>query len=730
MCPRARLVALFALLALFAFLSPVAPPAQAASSPSASVPGGDSLQFTSGGHVLGFQPIGVYVTRGANLLRLEFAGTAGAVPTAVSASGEESAQPLSPVTYSHLWDGITATFQPVPGGLYKSTYLVNPGAEPASIRLRYNVEAEIGSSGSLLLRLTNGQYEESAPVAWQEIDGARVPVKVSFQQPADREIGFDIGQYNSAYPLVIDPTLRWNTFLGSATEYDGGAAIVAGADGYLYVAGDSYAGWGSPIRPFTADYDTFVAKLDSSGNLIWNTFLGGTGQDTAAAIALDSSGNIYVTGSSRASWGQPVNSYADDDAFVAKLDSGGHLLWNTFMGETYSDYANAVATDTQGNVYVGGFSYGKWGTNNPRSYVASQEGWVAKLTGEGALVWNSFLGGTGFDLVTAIAVDSYEGNIFAAGSSDASWGLSPRRGFTPSLRDGFVAKLGSDGHLQWHMFLGGESYDDAQGIALGDSGQIYVTGTSNSTWETNPKRPYSGWADIFVTDLSSSGLLMWNTFLGGPASEYGKAIAFDGNGVYVAGDSDNTWGSPLNPHTTPSGQGDITVAKLSLSGNLQWNTFFGTAEWDYVRGITLGANDIAYITGESPSTWGSPLEPFHGTSYSDAFVAAIGRANSTTALSAHNPNPSFAGQAVTVSFTVAAESSSSYTPTGPVTVSDGVSYCTADLAIGHCNITFPSVGSRTLTASYEGDNEFLSSSGAATHQVNNQRYLYVPFVSR
>lgn len=732
MCPRVRLVALFALFALFVFLSPAAPPAHAALLPQSSVPGGDSIQFTSGGHILGFQPTGVYVTRGAKLLRLEFDGTAGAVPTAASASVIQGAQPLIPVTYPNLWDGITATFQPVPGGLYKATYLVDPGATPASVRLRYNVAAEIAPSGSLILRLPTGEYEESTPVAWQDIDGAHVPVEASFEQYADREIGFRTGQYNPVYPLVIDPTLRWNTFLGSATEYDGGAAIVAGTDGYLYVAGDSYAGWGSPIRPFTADYDTFVAKLDSSGNLIWNTFLGGSGRDRATGIALDTGGNVFVIGDSKASWGLPLAPYHPDDVFVAKLNSDGQLSWNTFLGGQYSDYSASIATDSEGNVYVGGNSYGAWGTVNRRSYTARQEGWVAKLTNGGVYVWNSFLGGTGYDVVSAIAVDSNVGYVFAAGSSDSSWGTAVRREFTPGSKDAFAAKLDTDGYLAWNMFLGSAAYDDAQGIALDGNGTVYVAGTSNGTWEADPQPPYAGYADVFIAYLTYSGILQFNGFLGTSlGGDYAKGIAVDGGGnVYIAADSDNTWGSPLDPFAGSPGVRDIAVAKLNQYRSLEWNTFLGSADIDYARGIALGGNGVIYVTGESPSTWGSPLEPFHGTSYADAFVASIGKLNSTTTLSAHNPNPSLPGQAVTVSFSVASASPSSYVPAGSVTVSDGINYCTAAVDVGHCNITFPSVGTRLLIATYEGDSEFLSGSGAATHQVANQRYLYVPFVSR
>ncbi len=120
---------------------------------------------------------------------------------------------------------------------------------------------------------------ESTPLAWQELEGRRLPVEVNFQvietrSSSDVQVGFRLGEYNPALPLFIDPTLTWNTFLGGyGTDY--GFAIAVDASDNVYVAGESSATWGSPVRAYTSDYDAFVAKLDNSGNLEWNTFLGG-----------------------------------------------------------------------------------------------------------------------------------------------------------------------------------------------------------------------------------------------------------------------------------------------------------------------------------------------------------------------------------------------------------------------------------------------------------------------
>ena len=140
-------------------------------------------------------------------------------------------------------------------------------------------------------------------------------------------------------------------------------AIAVDGSGNVYVSGSSDATWGSPVRAYTSNYDAFAAKLNSSGALTWNTFLGGSGDDNGRAIAVDGSGNVYVGGFSDATWGSPVRPYtSDEDAFAARLDSSGALIWNTFLGGSGFDSGCAIAVDGSGKVYVSGFSDATWGS--------------------------------------------------------------------------------------------------------------------------------------------------------------------------------------------------------------------------------------------------------------------------------------------------------------------------------------------------------------------------------
>ena len=360
----------------------------------------DLLQFTAAGHVLGFQAEGVYVAAGDHMLRVEFAGTQDVKPVANQMpSGDGQAQPLGRVTYADLWPGISLSYEHVAGGIVQSIYRLESGADVGQIRLCYNAPVEIEAGGSLRIGYETGQMRESAPVAWQDINGLRIPVDVTFcllDSPIRNPVvGFSLGQYNPVYPLMIDPTLQWHTFMGSSTSDEGNAIAVDGS-GNVYVAGRSDATWGTPVNTYRGGDDAFAAKLDSSGVRQWHTFMGSSNADWGSAIAVDGSGNVYVAGPSLATWGTPVNAHAGNyDAFVAKLDSSGIRQWHTFMGSSGTDYGYAIAVDGSGNVYVAGTSGATWGSP-VNAHAGSIDAFAAKL------VSDSDGGGGGCFIATAI----------------------------------------------------------------------------------------------------------------------------------------------------------------------------------------------------------------------------------------------------------------------------------------------------------------------------------------
>ena len=203
------------------------------------------------------------------------------------------------------------------------------------------------------------------------------------------------------------------------------------------------------MRPFTT-YDAFVAKLGSNGSLLWNTFLGGSERDRGYGIDVDSSGRILVTGYSESSWGVPIRAYTEGtdqwtqaDAFVARLDSDGVLLWNTFLGGNRLDRGYAAHVSQEGNLYVAGTSDVSWDVSTPETYESAL---LARLDLDGNLVWHHFFGGPYDDFAYGLASDN-DGNVVVSGYSDNTWG-SP---ILPSAGDTsvFIAKFSPIASSSW-----------------------------------------------------------------------------------------------------------------------------------------------------------------------------------------------------------------------------------------------------------------------------------------
>jgi hypothetical protein len=597
---------------LFGLLLALSLPPAIVSTPVGSAKAENLLQFASGGHALGFSADGVYAAAGDHALHVAFAGANAVQPQADSPGSQEES--LGRVVYANLWDGITLAYASDGGSIYTSTFRLAPGADPSAIRLSYNVTPVVNSDGSLGIVFATGALTETAPIAWQVIGGERQPVDAHFRVNG-REVAFTLGAYDPRYALTIDPALVWHTFLGGSAD-DRGESIAVDKNGNLYVTGHSSATWGSPIRAFAGGFDAFVAKLNPSGGLVWNTFLGQGTFTFGYGIDVDGAMNVYVAGYSDSTWGSPVRAHSGgNDAFAAKLNSSGVLIWNAFLGSSTEDRGMDIDVDGSGNTYVVGFSSATWGTPAKEFSGGWSDAFVAKLYSSGALAWHAFLGGGDQDTASGVVVDS-SGNVYVAGDGYSTWG-TPVRAFS-GYEDAFAAKLNSSGTLLWNTFLGGSNHTTGGRIALRGN-YVYETGWTDTTWGS-PVRPFAGVEDVFAAKLDiSSGALAWNTFLGGSSSDRGGGIYTDrGGNVYVTGDSESSWGSPLDAFAGTGG--NAFAAKLSWAGALINNTFLGIGD--------DAGNDIAfdqtgtYVTGLSGGTWGSPVRAYGGGD-SDAFVARI-----------------------------------------------------------------------------------------------------------
>ncbi len=380
--------------------------------------------------------------------------------------------------------------------------------------------------------------------------------------------------------------------------------------------------------------------------LTYSTYLGGSSDDVGYAIAVDSVGNAYVTGSTAstnfptASPIQPASG-GGTDAFITKLNtSGSTLAYSTYLGGNSDDFGYAIAVDSAGNAYVTGYTFStNFPTANPiqpANALGGFDAFVTKINASGsALVYSTYLGGNGNDIGHGIAVDA-AGNTYVTGETDMTTfpTVNPIQGCSGPLA--FVTKINASGSaLVYSTCLGGGSgVSRGFAIAVDSAGNAYVTGhTSSTNFPTvNPIQPVFGGAlDAFVTKINAGGsALVYSTYLGGITTDDGRGIAVDAAGnAYVTGFTRSTNFPTMNPiqAANAGGTADAFVTKLNAAGSaLVYSTYLGGNGQDIGYGIAVDSSRSVYVTGNTASTNFPTMNPFQAANAGgiEAFVARLG----------------------------------------------------------------------------------------------------------
>ncbi len=607
------------------------------------------------------------------------------------------------VAYREVYPGVDMAFYGIQKQL-EFDFVVAPGASVEPIRLGISGAKRISTdqSGNLILASSAGNVLLHKPVAYQEKDGARHPVDARFVPQGKNQVAFKLGNYDRSRELVIDPSVTYATYLGGLAE-DDGYGIAIDSTGNAYVTGQTKSTNfpGATAANYAGGFDVFVAKISADGStLMYSTYIGGSGDDSGNAIAVDSSGNVFVAGGTSSTTNFPTTAGAAQtvfgggsiDAFVFELAaSGSSLTYSTYLGGNADDVAIglALAKDNSGSVFVVGstISTNFPGTStsliqNALSGSGFSNGFVTKLTSSGSAIdYSTYLGGPG-DFASAVAVDS-SNNAYVTGSTQNSTfpvtsGVFQKTCGTAAncnggLYDAFVSVIKADASgFVYSTFLGGATSDQGLGIAVDGSGNAYVTGltTSNGTFPTTSgaiQTTYGGGSqDAFVSAIKSDGsALIYSTYLGGTQGDGAAAIAVDGSGnAYVTGQTGSAAGFPIANATqgTLKGGNDAFVSEINVTGTqLLFSTYLGgSLNEDSTSGLanvspigaiavdSAGAN--VYVTGNTgsadfPATTGA-LQTTSGGGAFDAFVAKYSQSGTTAsftiangALSATSGNP-------------------------------------------------------------------------------------------
>jgi hypothetical protein len=584
------------------------------------------------------------------------------------------------VHYKDVYPGIDLVYYGNPSQL-EYDFEIAAGANPKQIQFEVKGadSVSVDSTGDLVLQTKQGALHVKSPVLYQTYNNMKLPVSGGFSLKSSTRVGFTLTGYDPTKPLVIDPVLLYSTYLGGLAD-DQAVGIAVDSEGSAYVTG-----WTQSTNfPLASQGTTpsgtnaFIAKLDVSGSsLLYADFIGGSSDDYAQAMTLDSDNNAYVTGYTCSGDFPLVNAFQSSmngcyDGFISKVSAdGSSLLYSTYLGGSSQTVPYAIALNSSNEMYVAGYTYS---TDFPllnafQTTVAPNGGsnyglygFVTHLTADGsALVFSTYLGGStnliqncGYpcwgqpvSVIQGIAVD-LSGNAYVAGYTNtydfptSGGAYMPLQNSPNYLQIGFVSEFGASGSLLYSTFFGSTNYpSSAVGIAVDSSGSAYITGTGYSDGTFPVTTPnlcdpvMFGWSCSygFVTKFNPTGTgLAYSTFL--PVNNYAspQSITLDAqDNAYVLSSVNNGPMATLNPIEGFTNQNDLLITEIDPTGSIQmFSTYLGGSGNDYPGGIAVDASGSIYVAGYTNSSdfpvAAAALQNTLGGN-SDAFVAKIGTAN-------------------------------------------------------------------------------------------------------
>src|SRR5215469_16442766 len=497
------------------------------------------------------------------------------------------------VRYHAVYPGVDLLYYGNQGRV-EYDFVVAAGSDPRAIKLTFEQTShganqwvgataplKIDQSGDLLVSPNGSEVRLHKPTAYQLTTdhgtsvGARQLVDARYVLRSDGQVGIRLAPYDRTKAVIIDPVLTYSTRLGGSSG-SLNSAIAADNGGNVYVTGTT-AAFDFPVvnqipgacqGTCSTSFETvFVTKINAAGTaLVYSSLIGGSNLDEGFGIAVDGSGNAYLSGSTSSSDFPQVNPIPGacvgtcgtgaGDAFVTKVNAAGDaLVYSSLLGGSNNDSAFAVAVDASGDAYVTGPTdsvdfpqvnpipgacLGTCGTN-----PFPQNAFVTKINAAGnAIVYSSYLAGSGFTEAFGIAADG-AGNAYVSGVTQSAdfprvnqiTGICSGTCGTGSS-DGFVTKISAQGtSVAYSSVFGGSGFDIGFGVAVDGSGNAYLTGTTESSdfpqinpiKKACPKGCGSGLVgDAFVIKINNGGSsAAYSSLLGGDQDDEGTGIAVD-----------------------------------------------------------------------------------------------------------------------------------------------------------------------------------------------------------
>ncbi|SDS85736.1 Beta-propeller repeat-containing protein [Paenibacillaceae bacterium GAS479] len=560
------------------------------------------------------------------------------------------------VKYTGLYPGIDMLFYENEEQL-EFDFIVAPGADPQLIQLQLEGcdELRIDEAGNLLVAAEDHSMTLKLPFIYQELNGEKKKIDGGYTVLPGNRIAFELKEsYDPALALVIDPTLTYSTYLGG-TASTIAYGITVDSSGSAYVVGTTLAAdFPTTVGVFQTSLvgtsDAFVTKFSAAGNtLVYSTYLGGTGVNDGRSIAVDLSGNAYVTGFTNATDFPTFNAFIStapggQNGFVTKFNpTGSALLYSTYLGGSGTDSGLGIDVNSAGNAFITGTTdsidfpttAGVLQPTFPVTAAGATSAFLTQLSTVGSTaVYSTYFSGPNGNTGTGVAVDNV-GQAYLSGQTAS--GLPIVNGIFPTFgggaTDAYAAKFNTAASaLVYSTYLGGSNNDVGNGIAVDLAQNVYVTGTTQSVdFPTfNAVQPtFGGAEDAFVVKINIAGSsLVYSTYLGGSSNDIGNGIATDPfENAYVTGTTGSTNFPLFNPiqSTITFPAFDVFITKFNPTGSFIYSTYLGGTGPDIGQSIAADSFGSAYIAGQTFSTDFPTVNPFQATSNAlpNAFVAKI-----------------------------------------------------------------------------------------------------------
>lgn len=593
------------------------------------------------------------------------------------------------VSVEQIYPGIDLVFHSR-NQMLEYDFLVEPGADPSLIEMEFKGSEKIGldDRGNLNLWAGGEEMQLMAPYVYQEIEGRTRVLAVNFEIRESGKVGFKVEAYDPDHVLVIDPILVYSSQLGG-DRTDVGRSVVVDAAGNAYIAGETGSSdFPAPglLGESEGFFNSFIAKFSPQGELLFSTILGGSRSDGIQAVTLDPDGNLIVTGTTFSADFPIKDAFQAElsgfsDVFLTKISADGtDVLYSTYFGganwedletSVYGDFYGGLAVDAAGNAYIGGATrstdFHTMNAFQPEKTVPDSQDYdafVAKFDASGQLVYSSYLGGTGIDLLRDLALDEV-GALYAVGGTESAdfpfvnanrtalegqFERTFRRRLSP---EAFLVKVSPDGStLEYASFIGGNGDDDgAGGLFVEAPDRVYVLGHTNSTdfpidlglapakdQEASKiiyRSDLAGGTDLFITRINTADSeVELSALIGGRGQEVSGRLTMDGSGNLVLTGSSSSFNYPLwmPVQGSRTGGADVIVSSFDpTSGEMNFSSYLGSQATDWGQAVAVAGGSI-FLTGLSGVGSGSRWRPFPlarpgGTSgpvfSSDAFITKL-----------------------------------------------------------------------------------------------------------